>query len=342
MKTKIRTALLGLGLSGKVFHAPFLINNDFFSLDKILSSKNLQQQFPNATIVKSIEEVMNDKNIDLIINTLPNEMHYNVSKAALLNGKHVVIEKPFANNSTEALDLIETSKKQNKILSVFHNRRWDGDFLQLKKCVSENKLGNIHFFESRFDRFKPQITENWRDQKKEGSGIVYDLGVHLIDQAIQLFGVPKSLFCDITTYRPNALTDDGFSITFFYPSLRVNLSANVFMKHPTPRFQVFGDQSSFKSMELDPQEKLLKAQVAIDSEDWRKSQENFKYTLGDAQEQITHTAGSYKSFYEQLGKAITENDSSLNPVSPESALLNITLLEKCFESFKSKKVIFLP
>lgn len=231
----INTALIGFGFSGKVFHAPFLSVSPYFNLSKILSSRinEIHSIYPNIEISNNINDIFQDTKIDLIVICSPNALHFEHAKLALENNKHVIVEKPFVLKLSEGYELIELAKRKNRILSVFQNRRWDGDFQTVKEIVDSGVLGQISEFEAHFDRFRPTIdTLNWRTQKVPGSGVLFDLGPHLIDQALNLFGLPVAVFGDIRISRNIGDVDDCFEIILYYQNFRVKLKAGVLVKEP--------------------------------------------------------------------------------------------------------------
>lgn len=329
MTQKINVALLGFGLSGKVFHLPFLIANSGLNIQTILSSKKeIKENYPDINVTTHLDDILNDSKIDLIINALPNELHYEVSKKALLAGKHVVIEKPFVNTLAEGKELIEIAKAQNKTLTIFHNRRLDDDYCLIKKLISSKELGEVTYFESRFDRFSPIVKGGWRDEQKPGSGVYFDLAPHLLDQALDLFGLPNTYQVRIETQRENAKVDDYFEINLTYPNLNVLLTAGCLVKEKTYRFTVKGSHKTLKSLELDPQESLLKENIKINSTRWNEAINNSyaEIHFDDAVEKIKRPFIGYGVFYENLVKHINGKAPLL--IKPEEALTVMELLIK--------------
>ena len=256
----LNVALIGFGLSGRYLQAPFFESNSNFKLKTIVSTnQNPKDFFPSVIVARSLAEVLADSSIDLISICSPNSTHYEYAKLALLADKHVLVEKPFTATVEEAKELILLSKKQGKILSVFQNRRFDSDFMTVKKIIEGNFLGEIHSFEIHFNRFKPVLNpKKWKETVGAGSGIIYDLGSHIIDQAIALFGVPKSVWGQTFTQRENSEIDDAFDIKLGYGKLKVTLKSSLLVREDTPRYIIHGTKGSFIKHGIDEQEDHLK------------------------------------------------------------------------------------
>jgi len=191
----IKTAIVGYGFSAKTFHLPFVNALPEFEVSAISSSQvdAVMRDWPNAVHYFTVEEMLQNSDVQLVIITAPNDVHFSLAKLALENNKHVILEKPFVTKIADGQALISLAEEKGLILTVYHNRRWDGDFLTVKKLIAENKLGDIKYFESHFDRFKPTVRQRWREQSQDGGGLLFDLGPHLIDQALQLFGLPEAV-----------------------------------------------------------------------------------------------------------------------------------------------------
>jgi scyllo-inositol 2-dehydrogenase (NADP+) len=344
----LNTALIGFGLSGKVFHAPFLKENPFFNLTNIFSTRHneIKQHYPEVIVTDKLEDVFTDNRIDLVVIGSPNTTHYPFAKEALLNGKHVVVEKPFVSEIEHGKELIELSGSKQKVLAVFQNRRWDGDFLTVKKIIDSGFLGEICEFESHFDRFRPIDDQlNWRSHQLPGSGVLYDLGPHLIDQALALFGLPDAVFGDIRISRESSCVDDTFELILYYKTLRVKLKASVMVKEPVPRFIIHGTKGSFVKYGLDPQEAELKVGAKPVGNDWGSDlDENFGIlnTIRnglDSRARVKTLNGNYMGFFNNLYHAITKGEPL--EISAEEALLTIKIIHKAIESSTQKQVITL-
>ncbi|MBC7475958.1 MAG: Gfo/Idh/MocA family oxidoreductase, partial [Candidatus Sericytochromatia bacterium] len=255
---KIKVGIVGFGMSAQVFHVPFLEANNHFKITKILerNSEKSRLLYPNIDVVKSLDQLVLDEQIDLIVVTTPNLSHYEIVKRSLLNNKHVIVEKPFTVNVQQADELIEIAQKKKLVLSVYHNRRFDGGFLTLKKVIEDDLIGQVVEYEAHFDRFRNYIKDSWREAEEKGSGIVYDLGSHLIDQALYLFGLPKTVWADIRIQRENAKTADNFEIILGYEKLKVTLKASMLVREQSPHLAIHGTKGSYVKYGLDPQEEL--------------------------------------------------------------------------------------
>lgn len=321
MINKVRVGLIGYGLAGKVFHSPLIQNHSGYEILSVYTSKTdeVKLQMPNVEVVQNIDKIIRNPEIDLVINCAPNEFHYEYTFEALKNNKHVVVEKPFVNNIAEGEALIKLAKEQDKILSVFHNRRWDGDFLSVKKLIDSGSLGEIKQFESHMDRWRPEVRNRWKERAGVGSGLLYDLGVHLIDQVLCLFGLPEKIMGDVECQRMNAQTDDYFHLILIYKKMRVILHASSFCSQ-SPRFQVYGDKFSFVKFGVDPQEEQLKMGL---------SPKDPRYGIEEGMEK-----GNYPYFYDQLYQALIYKKEV--PVKPEQALKAIKLIELAKESSDKK------
>ncbi|MEL7004175.1 MAG: Gfo/Idh/MocA family oxidoreductase, partial [Bacteroidota bacterium] len=275
MTTKIlKVGLIGFGLSGKTFHYPLVTTHVGFKLSMVYSSKRetaeeLQESNPDCIITQDIDDVFNSE-VDIVVITSPNKLHYEHAVRALEAGKHIVVEKPFTLDSEQAIQLLELSEKKNLICSVFHNRRWDGDFKTVEKIIHNQSLGNLREYEAHFDRFRNyQKPGAWKEKKAEpGAGILYDLGPHLIDQALYLFGMPQSIYADIRTQRIGLEVDDNFELLLYYPNLKVTLKAGMLVKEVLPKFILLGDQGSFVKYGMDIQESQSKSGLLPNDKIW--------------------------------------------------------------------------
>jgi scyllo-inositol 2-dehydrogenase (NADP+) len=318
--SKIKVGIIGYGLSGAVFHAPFFSAMDEFELIKIQSRKKeeLNKKYPHVKVVSSIEDLI--EGVDLVVITTPNELHYPEAKQALQAGKHVLIEKPAVTNQKEADDLLKYKDK----ITVFHNRRYDGDFLTIKDYIDSGKLGDVVYFESRFDRFRPEVGDNWREgQDQVAGGILYDLGSHLMDQAYVLFGEPSSSHIKKNFVRENAKQDDIFIANFSYKKTECLLTASACAAEHSRRFLVHGTKGSLEIFGLDCQEGQLKAGLSI--KDQKFSQDDREaYFVSDSKERIELRPGEYQSFFRNLAQFIKTGQK--NPASLEEALFHLNLI----------------
>ncbi len=339
MKGKIRTGLASYGMSGRVFHAPFLETNPGYILKTVLerTPKGSKEKYPGVNIVTSYEELLSDKNIDLIVVNTPDHTHYELVKNALNAGKHVVVEKPFVVESSDGEELIKIAKEENLVLSVFQNRRWDGDFLTVKKVVKDGLLGRLVEYEAHFDRYRNFIKENtWKEEEEKGTGVLYNLGSHLIDQALVLFGLPELVNANIRTFRAGGKVNDYFDIRLEYPNFRVILRSSYLVREPGPTYILNGINGSFVKYGTDPQEELLNKGVLPVGKKWVKEKEDFWGLLNtsingkDIRERIITLPGNYNEFYNNVYKAIKE-DVEL-AVKPGEALDVIRIIEMAIRS----------
>lgn len=253
----INVGLIGFGLAGRVFHAPLIATTDGLCLNTIVTSRKeeVAKLYPAARTAASAQEVFDDPAIDLVVVATPNDSHFDLASRALAARKHVVIDKPFASTAAEARELI--ARATGRLLTVFHNRRWDGDFLTLKRLMADGTVGDIFYFESHFDRFRPVVRDRWRERAGAASGIWYDLGSHLIDQALQLFGRPLAIAADLAARRSGAVTTDYFRVLLRYDTLRVVLTGDSLAPDDNRRFVVHGSRASYVKHGLDAQEAYL-------------------------------------------------------------------------------------
>ncbi len=342
----LNAGIIGFGLSGKVFHAPFLDVHPGFNLKKIVErhQQHAKKIYPNITVVNNYNDLLDDREIDLVVICTPNTLHYPIAKECLIAGKHIVVEKPFTPTSKEADELIRIAKSKNLNLFVYHNRRWDNDFLTVKKVLKDELLGNISEYEVHFDRYKPEIIDGaWRDEKKPGGGILFDLGSHLIDQALQLFGFPDSISADIRIQRKGGKVDDYFDIKLHYPSFNATLKAGMLVKEPGPRFILHGSKGSFLKHGIDPQEDALKNGLKPDVENW--GEEDRKQwghiTIDDNKLQqdgrIQSLPGCYQNFYNNVYDVLVKGEEMA--IKPNEARDVIRIIEIAFESNLQNKPI---
>ncbi len=270
MSDSIRVGLIGYGYASKTFHAPLIAGTPGMALAAVSSSDatKVHADWPTVPVVSEPKHLFNDPNIDLIVIPTPNDTHFPLAKAALEAGKHVVVDKPFTVTLSQARELDALAKSLGRLLSVFHNRRWDSDFLTVKALLSEGTLGEITFFESHFDRFRPQVRNRWREQAGPGSGIWYDLAPHLLDQAVNLFGLPVSMTVDLAQLRPGAQTTDYFHAILSYPQRRIVLHGTMVAAAESARYIIHGTRGSYVKFGLDPQEDRLKNGERLPQEDW--------------------------------------------------------------------------
>lgn len=338
----IKTAVIGYGLSAKTFHLPFIQLQAELELVAISSSQpQLRLDYPELKHYQNADELIRESDAELVVITSPNDSHYPLAKQALLSKKHVLVEKPFVLTEAEGKELFALANTQQRQLIVYHNRRFDGDFLTLKQLLQSGELGTIRYFESHFDRFRPVPRARWREQQGVGTGILYDLGPHLIDQAIALFGAPDALTSRCRALRQGSETIDYFHMMLHYSDKEVVLHSSPFCALPTTRFILQGDLGSYHKTGLDPQEDALRAGQKPVGANWGQEPEAMYGVLANAQGQRVYPslAGNYQQFYQQLVLALTVGKSSL--VSADEALLGIKLIELALQSQQQGKTLLL-
>lgn len=333
----IQTAIIGYGLSGQVFHGGLLETMSQFHVHTIITTdpakKTLaKQHHPTARVLDDPDTMIADAAIELVVISTPNIHHHPLAKKALLSGKHVIVEKPFTVTSAEAEDLIRTAEKAGRMLTVYHNRRYDSDFLTLRQVIDSGELGDIRLFESAYDRFRPDVNASaWREMQLPGSGILYDLGAHLIDQALTLFGLPTSLYADVRSLRGGPV-DDHFEIILDYPQMKATLTSRPLIKEPLPRFAIHGSSGSFVKYGLDVQEADLKAGKRRKYDDWGHEPENLWGMLNttDKRRRIPSLAGNYHGFYKAVYAHLTQGTPL--PITAQDGLHVIRMIELAMAS----------
>ncbi|EPK5155131.1 oxidoreductase [Enterobacter cloacae subsp. cloacae] len=345
MSDSIRVGLIGYGYASKTFHAPLIAGTPGMALAAMSSSDatKVHADWPTVPVVSEPKHLFNDPNIDLIVIPTPNDTHFPLAKAALEAGKHVVVDKPFTVTLSQARELDALAKSLGRLLSVFHNRRWDSDFLTVKALLSEGTLGEITFFESHFDRFRPQVRNRWREQAGPGSGIWYDLAPHLLDQAVNLFGLPVSMTVDLAQLRPGAQTTDYFHAILSYPQRRIVLHGTMVAAAESARYIIHGTRGSYVKFGLDPQEDRLKNGERLPQEDWGYDMRDGVVTKVEGktlvEETLLTSPGNYPAYYAAVRDAL--NGTGENPVPASQAIQIMELIELGIESAKHRATLCL-
>lgn len=311
---EIQIGLIGFGLSGRAFHAPVIQAVSGLRLAAILRRTGSFDcnKFPGVRLVRSLDELLSIDSMRVIVVATPNTWHFALAQRCLEAGRDVVVEKPFATSFQEAERLVALAKKLGRMMTVFHERRWDGDFQTVTQVLDSGELGRVVRFEARWDRFRPEVRSGaWREQAAPGSGVLFDLGSHLIDQALLLFGRPEAVTADIRIERDGGLADDAFDLLLHYPrSMTVSLHSSMLAAATRPRYVVHGTRGSFVKHGIDPQEELLRAGERPAGDSWgAEPSENWgRLTLSDGQiatSRIVPTVrGDYRYFYENLRDAL--------------------------------------
>ena len=342
----INTALCSFGMSGWVFHAPFLSVDPHFRFYGVLErTKSLaQEKYPGVKTFRTFEEMLADENVELVIVNTPSVTHFEMSMQVISAGKHLIVEKPFTATALQAEELIAAAKTHDVKLSVYQNRRYDSDYKTVKKILDEGWLGKIIDAEIHYDRYTPELSYKvHKETPTPAVGCVYDLGSHLIDQALQLFGMPVALSADITINRPGSKVDDYFDIKLFYPTHRMNLKSSYYVREPLPGYIFHGTLGSFIKHKTDVQETDLQAHKTPGGPNWGtepESQNGFLHTEKDGKiikERIQSLRGNYGDYYTGMYEAIRNNAEV--PVTPESAMDVIKVIEAAYISNAEKKVI---
>lgn len=344
----IRTALCSFGMSGKVFHAPFIQQNPGFTLYAVWerSKKTATALYPGIISYDTYDELLADPNIDLVVVNTPNVTHFEYTKKALLAGKHVVVEKPFTVTVAEAIELEELADKQDKIMSVYQNRRFDSDITTVRRILEEGSLGQIVEAEIHYDRYNPILSPKpHKEVPVLGTGVLYDLGPHVIDQALLLFGMPQAVFADIMQLRPGSQVDDYFELLLFYPQLRVRLKSGYLVMEPIPAYVFHGTHGSFIKQRADVQEVKLQAGLKPEDDTWGQEapgSAGLLHTNIDGQPKkiaVASETGDYGRFYEGLYDAI-QHSLFEDKFVPASAGTNvIRIIEAAHKSQQEKRIV---
>jgi scyllo-inositol 2-dehydrogenase (NADP+) len=338
MKPVIHVGILSYGMSGKVFHAPLLHVDPGFAIRKIMqrSSNDALERYPYVEIVRNADDILHDPSIDLVLVNTPDHTHYDFASRALEAGKHVVVEKPFMLNVEEGEKLIGLAERKKKILTVFQNRRWEGDFLTIRRMLQEKMLGRLVEYEAHFDRFRNFIRDSWKEKPENNTGTLFNLGSHLVDQAIVLFGNPEAVWADIRKQRTGALVDDLFDLVLYYPDVKVTLKGSYLVREQGPRFLIHGTEGSFVKYGADPQEEALTAGRYPDEPGWGTEPEEkwgiLNTTVGGLhyRGKIETLPGCYHQFYRELYASITEGRELA--VKPQESLNGIRIIKAAHES----------
>ncbi|WP_428070269.1 Gfo/Idh/MocA family oxidoreductase [Chryseobacterium gambrini] len=348
----VKVGLCAFGMSGKVFHAPFLKEHPGFFISAIVerNKEESKEKYPEAEIYRSVEEMLENADIELVVVNTPVQTHFEYAKMALEAGKNVVVEKPFTVNVAEAEELAKLAEEKKLFVSVYQNRRFDRDYLQVQKIINEGKLGNIKEVEIRFDRFRTEPSGKAHKENPEavGSGSLHDLGSHLVDQAVQYFGFPEKLFADVFSMKGKEFANDYFEIILFYPNdLRVRLKSSVFTKEAHFAYAVHGEKGSFLQERTDYQEnELVAGAVPEYGEEWTKPLTetdgilNYLNENKETERILTSSdPGNYMNYYQQIYEFIVFGYALPSPA--EEIIKNMKIIDAAAESSKQEKVIYL-
>jgi scyllo-inositol 2-dehydrogenase (NADP+) len=306
----IRVGVVGFGLAGRVFHTAVVNAVSGMKLAAIVqrTGDEAALAYPNATIARSVDELLSDETIRLVVVATPSPSHFEVAQTCLNAGRHVVVDKPFTLTSDEAAQLVRLARKQKTLLAVYHNRRWDGDYQTIRQILAAGTLGRIVTFETHLDRFRPKPRLSvWRENGGPGGGILYDLGPHLLDQVVQLFGIPAMVEADVRIERDDSLADDAFDIRLNYPRLTVFARSTLTARTPGPRYVIHGTAGSFVKFGIDPQEEDTKNGMTYNDPAWGREPEEDWGSLhldGESPRRIPTEPGDYRRYYENVRDAI--------------------------------------
>lgn len=302
--------MIGFGLAGRIFHSAVISATEGTVLSGIVqrSGDTAHAAYPSLPIYRSVAEMLQSGSIDVAVVATPNQTHAPLAAECLRAGVHVVIDKPVAVTSEQAASLLRVTRETGKRVFVFHNRRWDGDFLTVQQLLSSGRLGTLRSFESHFDRLRPHPKANaWREDPEPGSGILLDLGSHLADQALSLFGLPEAVWGDIRSERTGSRVDDTFDVRLYYPALTVWLRSSSLATMPAVRFLLHGTDGSYRKDNLDPQEDALRAGDLFRTTPWGMDPESdwgrisYLDQAGATQHSVVPTlAGDYRGFYRNV------------------------------------------
>jgi len=343
----IEVGLVGFGLAGRAFHAPVIRAVPGLHLAAIVqrSGTEAAEKYPDVRIVRNLEELLSIAEIRLVVIATPNDTHFAFARQCLEAGRDVVVDKPFTTTLEEAVSLVQFARDANRLLTVYQNRRYDGDFQAIRKLVADGLLGRIVRFETSYDRFRPQLKPGaWRETQRPGSGILFDIAPHLIDHALLLFGLPEAVTADVRTERENAAADDAFDLTLHYSNgMRAVLRSSILAAAPRPRFVLFGTQGTFVKQTFDPQEaNLRRGYIPADTAWGAEPEENWGVLTvpsGDSFEQrrIPSAICDYRDYYSNVRDAILGRASLA--VTPEWALDVMRLLDLARASSQKRRTI---
>jgi predicted dehydrogenase len=341
-KAEIRVALIGYGYAGQTFHLPLLTHVKGIRVTHVVSSK-AKLKLRGIRVTPNVDEIFHDLQLDLVVIATPNDNHFLLARQALLAGKNVVVDKPFTTNVAEAHELFALACMSRRLLSVFHNRRWDADFLTVKGLLRKGRLGEVMHLESHFDRYRPQVQQRWRERAGPGSGVWFDLGSHLADQALQLFGAPDFIYADMAAQRDGATSTDYFHVVMEYGRRRVILHAGSLVVAETARFALHGARGSYIKYGLDTQEEALKRGKVPGSPGWgRDARKGTLFAPKGKSIQVKpvpNLRGDYLQYYAAVRDALLKGKP--NPVPPEQALQVMQVLQAGEESVRlGKKLPF--
>jgi len=341
----INVGIAGFGLSGKIFQAPFLHANPNFEIKKIYerNSEKSKEEYPYVQVVHHFSELLTEA-IDLVVISTPNAYHFEMAREAILAGKHVIVEKPIAIHAKDAQELLDLSKEKHVIFTAYQNRRFDGDFLTIKQLVEEGVLGEILDVEIHYDRFvEGASSKAWKAEGGPGVNILYDLGVHIIDQVYTLFGMPTEVYADFRKQRASTPEFDCFELLLYYDTLKISLHAGEAVVKHGPRYKINGRKGGFVKYGIDVQEAALLSGQRPPQMDWGKEAEEFHGDLFVVKKDSIETRkiptinGNYGRFYENIYDVLMDQAELI--VKPEEAIDVLRIIEAAIKSNEEKRRI---
>ena len=342
----LRVGLIGFGLAGQSFHAPIIRGTAGLELACILarSGSLAQERYPDVHMVRTLEELLANEQIRLCVVATPNGSHFDLARQCLLAGRDVIVDKPFTPTLRKAEELVRLAAQQKRLITVYQNRRWDGDFQTVKKLLRDGILGEITEYEARYDRFRPELKKgSWRERPEPGAGILFDLGPHLIDQALVLFGAPEAVSARLFGQRGGEM-DDGFDVALEYPKFRAMLRARMLAYAPGHHLLIHGRKGSFVKFGMDPQEDLLRGPHPPTGTDWgphwgKDPEANWGALslVGSEPQRVKTEIGDYRNYYANVRDAILEKVSL--DVTPQQALDTMRVLELAQKSHREQRVV---
>jgi predicted dehydrogenase len=340
----LRVSLIGFGFVGRTFHAPLIQSVPGLEL-VLVGSRHpdvVRASLPRAQALDNPEEAATHPDADLVVIATPNETHVPLATAALNAGKHVVVDKPFTITLAEARGLRDLSRSRGRLLSVFQNRRWDSEFLAARQIIEDGQIGEVRHFESHFDRFRPEVKDRWREAAGPGAGLWYDLGPHLADQALQLFGLPNSLGAKLVRQRRRARTDDWFHTILDYGELQVILHGSALVAGGIPRMAIHGTRGSWLKYGLDAQEDQLVRGMIPGQAGWGEDPNPGILYDGSGNEplKVPVPNGDQRRYYQEIRDALLGR--AQNPVPPPQAIAVMAVLEAAIESSREGKAVTIP
>jgi scyllo-inositol 2-dehydrogenase (NADP+) len=344
-KTTFRVGLIGWGNGGRFFHAPLVHVVDGLDLVAVVTSRaEVKDHYPGIKVLDSVDALLADPAIDLVVVATPHLLHVPHAQAALQAGKHVVVEKPLAQTADEAAALVEQARAADRLLITYHNRRWDSDFLTVQKVIQSGALGDIYYFESNWSLYRPSLRGVWREDPSALGGVLYDLGPHMVDQALLLFGQPDTVYAQVESHRPGCKVDDVFRMHLRFPSgVSVVLVTDMLAPFPGPRFQVRGQLGTYEKHGHDPQEAALRAGEMPTGEDWGAEDPGewgriWTADLGGlpVDGRVAAVPGDYREFYRAVYRAMLEGGPA--PIDPADVILQLRVIEAALKSAQTNTV----